>query len=298
MALYYDYAWHDLIVTELYLAFMTTLSSITPNPPAFREMMRSTNTIISGSTALHYLLRHPHSWYPSDVDLLVPAGQMDIVVNFICQLPGANVMWDVGDNEDVDDDDDDEEEEGNGYPQLFHIGFVRLVKVVTSMGHFDIMQSREPSAFNPIPYYWGTHVMNALTADQIYCAYPTFTFRQQGIVTIGQTLPRTMNIVTKYRQRGFHLYDSSQDAWEWKETCTHFVACAKRDRFFGDDDTLVLPIRKGRNDKEDSCEETVTESYITGWRLGGSACGNARCFIPSEATVCCMTRARDKVIYV
>lgn len=59
-------------------------------------MMHETGAIISGATALHFLLRQPCNWTPGDIDIIVPIGHFAQVVTFILNLPGAVIMCDIG----------------------------------------------------------------------------------------------------------------------------------------------------------------------------------------------------------
>lgn len=142
------------------------------------------------------------------------------------------------------------------------------------------MQSTEPSAFNPLPYYWGTHVMNALTADTFICPYPSLTFQMKGIVNHLPTPLTGIAVVDKYHQRGFQLHTSGTEFLDLSHTCADFSACSNRDRFFGDDETLIFPVFGTEDDRN------IDLTCTTAWRLGGKACGNKRCFIPSETTLC------------
>lgn len=272
LSLVHDSLWHELVQKELYLSFMALLSTFTPEPLAFRSMMRSTNSIISGSTALNFLLRQKADWTPGDIDIIAPEEEFNNLLHFIQQIPGAAVTLDV--------DDGDEE-----FYRGLHLGHRRLVKVETGQAKFDLMQSRGRSAFNPIPYYWGTHVMNALTADSLFCAYPTWTLQCEAIITgmLDRTPPRT--VVEKYKRRHFVFTTIANRKAPDPTSCADFTACAGRDRFFGDDDTLLLAIPH-ENGTADVGLHDGSQTHTTAWRLGGKACGNRRCFIPGDLKVC------------
>lgn len=113
------------------------LSRIVPDPSAFQGMMRRTRATISGSMALHYLLRFPNTRQPGDVDLIVPNHCYEEVVEFISSIHGANVI--------------------NEYPQNYPVsGFSHIFQVQTPLVKFDIIQSSEASPFHPLAFYYDT----------------------------------------------------------------------------------------------------------------------------------------------
>ena len=230
LALSYDVKWRHFVHNEIRLSYHRMLARFCPCPIAFREMMRKTHAIITGSTALHYLLRLPEQWTPGDVDIVAPPNHFDTVLKFIINLPDAAVLRVIG---------DDNEE----YNSLTDIGIIRLVKVVTPQAKFDIMKSATSSPFNPLPLYWGTHVMNALTGDSFCCAYPTLTLRRRGILRADVDLDiPTVTAVDKYHDRGFRFYSNARSCLNVGRTCLTCSACPHRDRFFGDKHCLVVPI--------------------------------------------------------
>ncbi|KAK7681745.1 hypothetical protein QCA50_015092 [Cerrena zonata] len=267
VALLYDGQWRRFVETELMLTFLKTLSKVTAQPVAFRDMMRLTKAIITGSTALHYILRQPVEWQPSDLDLIVPLQSFEIALSFIVKLPGAIVRFDSDD------------EANNAYPGLRR-GYTRMVQVQTTYGCIDVMQSSSRSPFNPLPSYWGTHVMNALTADSFICPYPKLTYRHIALVKHRSQHPTITAVEHKYRSRGFTLYTSTRQFANLSESCHDFSACSGRDRYFGDYETLIVPIWDVDYRANDWAEPEA--EFTTAWRLGGKACGNMCCFLPSR----------------
>ncbi|KAK7675916.1 hypothetical protein QCA50_021149 [Cerrena zonata] len=273
VALLHDPQWRPFVETELMLSFLKALSKITDRPVAFRDMMRLTKAIITGSTALHYILRRPSAWQPADTDVIVPRQSFETALTFIMQLPDANVQF------------DSDVEPNHVYPRLGQ-GYKRLVKVTTRYGVIDVMQSSSQSPFNPLPNFWGTHVMNALTADSFICPYPKLTYHRTALVRFRRQHPNASAMTHKYKARGFVLYASNRHLSDLTVSCAHFSACASRDRYFGDYDTLVVPIWDANYDVNDWAEPGA--EFTTAWRLGGRACGNTRCFLharPASSTV-------------
>ena len=138
------------------------------------------------------------------------------------------------------------------------------------------------SALYPVAHYWGTHVMNVLTADSFISAYPSTTINGVGYFTTTPKHDAVHAVIEKYRRRGFTLSDVRGDVLAASNGGECDAICANVDRYFGDDKCLVVPIGDGGYtwvEKKKQGAESV------GWRLGGEACGTGTCFLPSEFTV-------------
>ncbi|KAK7685931.1 hypothetical protein QCA50_010740 [Cerrena zonata] len=263
LGLYCDNGWRELVGIEMMLCYNALLASFTPNPASFRQMMSDTGSIISGSTALYLLLRQPCTWKPRDVDVIGVNEGYKTLLAFILSLPGAKVVSDSR-----------EQLEGDGPDSYPYEGLRRLVKVSTDMANFDVIESTGSVPSNTVVHYWGTHVMNALTADSIQCAYPALTLAHK-VIQVRYT--NATNPITKYKQRGFELIRKEFRAVNLSASCGHNVLCSSRDRYFGDEDTLVLPIpglvATGRERQMGS----GGPRRVSAWRMGGRACGTADC---------------------
>ncbi|KAK7677655.1 hypothetical protein QCA50_019346 [Cerrena zonata] len=272
VGLYHDRSWRELVTKEVALSFTSTLSTLTHDPAAFRDMMRRTNSIISGQTALYFLLREVRPWKPASTDLLTTPTYFETALTFISGLPGASITYDSAVH--------------NQHQLERTIPSLRMVRVTTPMAIFDITTSGEHSPFHPIAHYWSTLVMNALTADFVICAYPTLTFSRQGVIQFSHP---PSPVIEKYKHCGFTLSTGRREAWDLTQSCSDFVACGSRDRYFGDKATLVFPIFAGVGDVDHSVMEKPDADVTTAWKLGGRPCGNAGCFVPSERVVITMT---------
>ncbi|KAK7677653.1 hypothetical protein QCA50_019344 [Cerrena zonata] len=268
MGLYCDPDWHELVATDILLCYNTLLAMFSPDPVAFRAMMAETKAVISGSTALYFLLRQPSTWRPRDVDIIAVDGGYQKLLTFILSLPGAKVVSDTLDDTDG--------EEVDSYP---YGGLRRLVKVHTDMARFDVIESTGSVAYNAIVHYWGTHVMNAMTADSILCAYPTLTLAQKAIQV---RYAATGNPVAKYRKRGFKILDKDFRAVDLSMTCHNSVLCSSRDRYFGDEATLIIPVKGLLTSPGDAVVGESAPVRVSAWRMGGRGCGTSNCYLSSS----------------
>ena len=264
--LYRDKGWRAAVCKELSLALQHTLSMITLDPADFQSMLRSTRSIISGSTALYHVLRFPPTWRPSDVDIIVPNHRYAEVIRFILAMPGATII--------------------NEYPQEYEsarniTGFSHIVQVQTPRAKFDIIQSADRSPFYPLVFYYGTHVMNAITADLAICSYPSLTL--EGHAVLNPSRPRNDNstrlAIEKYIQRGFIFNNMDMPFTHFGQSCSTVITCPNRNRAFGDMYCLVTP-NSDRPIRETL--DLMDEHSTTSWRLPGAACGNELCYVPGQ----------------
>ena len=262
-AFYHDIGWRTEAGEELNDRYQELLGNFTEDASGFREMMRRTNCIISGSVALWFLMGSPKEWTPNDMDILVPQDTFLDVVQFLEGLDGAG-------------------------PHDFVIppdwpypveAYTARATIHTPRGRFDVLQSARESPLFPIPFYWSTHLMNALTSDALYCAYPALTLIRQGVYPGHEGQHIGGMAVEKHLARGFAVHYDRTEVGDGSAGCLGFVVCSRKQRFFGDDRTFVVPLGKG----------TVGDSVLwlgrvgtAAWRLGGKGCGNARCLQPTS----------------
>ena len=158
-----DSQWQCAVLETLNRDYTKVLEPFTPDPESFRSMLRETGAIVSGSTALWFFLRTRTAWKPGDMDLITPLATFGTVVDHVMSLPGAAEVYYKPDD----------------YRLLPGYGQRRRVR--TNGGYIDIVQSGTASPFTVVSGYWSTHVMNALTADAFWSAYPAHTIKMLGI---------------------------------------------------------------------------------------------------------------------
>ena len=264
-----DAHWHSSVLQALNRDYAAMLAPFTSNPAGFRNMLRDTGSVVSGSTALWFLLRKPTSWTPNDMDIVTPYSQYDDVLAYLMSLPGAVHVHYVPDD----------------YRYLPGYYGRRRIDIA---GHvIDVVQSRTESPFTVVTGYWSTHLMNALTADAFWSAYPSHTMRMTGIVNWTPKGGCYSIAMEKHQQRGFSLDSTSRPAIgvDLTSTCDGYIGCPRRDRVWGDEFTLKIPLlHSSASDLIKSLPGTLT----AGWYLGTSGCGNARCLLSSTYRSYCM----------
>ena len=251
-AFYHDELWQEQAAEELSDRYAELLVMFVDDADGFRQMMRRTNCVITGAAALWLLLGNPGEWKPLQLDVMAREDNFFNVVNGILKFKGTK------------------------YECFYEWvtpaeAYKSRAVILTPKGTISVSQSRYDCALCPIPFYWSTHLMNAVTGDALYCAYPSLTLRGMGVrpahVGESSTSPPAENI-------GFTIFDRGHDVRDGSKGCTGFVACGKRQRFFGDRGTFVVPLGKG------TVEEGIAPVGVMGtaaWRLGGKECGNVKC---------------------
>ena len=262
-ALEKDASWQPAVRLELKRAYDKVLSPFTDEPDVFRSVMRDTGSVISGSTALWYLMRMPDSWTPNDMDIVTPYSSFSDVLSYLMTLPGATLI----------------DEQADDY--RFLPGYCCRYRVRTTGGYIDILQSRTDSPLTVITGYWSTHVMNAMSADAFWSAYPSLTLAGIGIYNLTPEGGSYTYAVERHGQRGFRI--SSADDFvhdiDLGRTCDGYSACPRLDRVWGDEFTLKMPLT---HDSVGSLMDSLVGTHTVAWRLGTPGCGNFKCLLDTD----------------
>ncbi|KAI9059161.1 hypothetical protein FKP32DRAFT_1544252, partial [Trametes sanguinea] len=154
-------------------------------------VLRITNSIISGSAALHVLLST--AWSPSDLDVYAPHHSYKQVISYLRDAENYQVM---------------ESPDPSKYPYRGN-GFSSVTHLFRDGHEIDVIQSPTRSALHPLPHFWATHVMNYISADAYCVAYPRYTLTERGIlnpihlVQLQFPPPTTLSNIAKYTTRRF-----------------------------------------------------------------------------------------------
>ena len=256
-------------IAQLQDTFNRLVGFFLPDPQAFSDLLTDTGSVITGQAALWFMMRDERSPRPATLKLTCPLHEFDTVYAFLMQLPDATVHPYHEDlflsNEN----------------RVDYYGIRQRTCVKTAMGVIELLESESHTAFHPIPFQHGTHMMNALSPGHFISPYASLTLNK--IAFTPPLLIRHHNAElptvdsTKFRLETYPLAVSDVG-----KTCYFFPACSKRIRTFADEDCLTL-----------SFSTTPVETYhnipmdatCTAWRLGGEPCGNSRCFLEMERKI-------------
>lgn len=229
----------------------------------FRGALRSTKSVIAGSCVLNLLdIERAKYWTPNDLDIYCPSEYTLRMVWYLCQVEHYNVS-DVhissysGDS----------------------AGFKRVVHLEKEDRRIDVIQSATLSALHPIPFFWGTHLVNYISADSFCLAYPTLTLQGRGLlnpislIEYRYVRQRTLDVLRKYESRGydFRLHPTAWGADPTTE-CDGREGCPRAVRYFGDRCCLTGSLRVARDTLYIPSDPVDRPRTVRWWR-GGDACG-------------------------
>ena len=197
------------------------------NPKVLRAVLRQSNAVISGSTAL--LLLHPGRFLPNDVDFYVMQSGYHILMAY---------LQDCGYEIDLYHD--------SYYPtSLRQIRAIQVFRSNSSSQHINVIICEGPHVLSTISRFHSTLVMNYVSHYGVICLYPLWTMMNMGfIVTRGsdQSLAIEPHLL-KYIRRGFKL--SRTLGLGQRATSTHSENAIRN---LHDGDVLFIPFDSHADD--------------------------------------------------
>ena len=255
---------HNAIVTRV----ETAIRTFTPDYTTFMQMLIVHHVVISGSVALWVFL--PSSeWKPNDMDLYVPCRRVHGVLRCLRSLGYIPVKR------------PDAIVRETRYSSRSAIASV--TKVTNGDISIDVIESKSPSPFVPIFKFHITAVMNFISADGFFAAYPTLTTKRRAIfnsLRLPNGVPSTKTLLCykKYRERGYELAFTSvrwSDDEHHLHVCQRSSECPQTIRSTFDPGCLFTSLRIV--DKDNIVEDVVTprcfeDRRAVVWHVGGESC--------------------------
>lgn len=247
--------------------WLRALSRFVDSPVELCNLLRSTHSVVSGSTALHFILDSPRSWTASDCDLYVPFGASDTIQKY---LRGRESYEDPRGRSGKPDDYVKAIQNSRHNPSIHSV-----VHLYRSNGmKIDIIESTSTSALHPLAFFWSTHVTNYISADTLCVTYPSLTFNGRGCY-VPITHAAVDRALAKYEARGFRLTSFSSNVGP--EVCSLYPSllndcnknpnCPHQFRSFGDKWCLQFVF------DESSTNHDAADVPVPLWRYGGRECG-------------------------
>ncbi|KAH7918703.1 hypothetical protein BV22DRAFT_1024126, partial [Leucogyrophana mollusca] len=141
-----------------------TIKDYFRNPSDFISLMRTHGCAISGSVAL-YFFDPAGGWAPSDMDLYVPRRRSKRVLRYLTAAGYAPL---------------DRTHEVR--PQYgTECGVANVVTLCNGTCTIDVIIAVMNAAIAPIFRFHSTTVMNYISADGFFCAYPTLTSKKRAL---------------------------------------------------------------------------------------------------------------------
>ena len=220
------------------------------------EILRMCDAVISGDIALQIFLPETRAaWYPADLHVYVPTGYHNYMHRLL-RGQGYDMF---------------EEHLHKNCPQS-HSTVGRTAMYNKDKRIIKLTVSTTAAPFSPIFELENTAVMNLISYDRFYCAYPTLTFRglamiNNGPLYTGAFSMRTMQALLKYRARGF-VYIGCHNNSGISAPCV----CISR---LITDTTGIWWNRSGTVECDASPREIFQRFGVLNchWTLGGPVCG-------------------------
>ncbi|KAF8125576.1 hypothetical protein EV363DRAFT_1175684 [Boletus edulis] len=191
---------HKQGVATLFRGWLCTFSwGFFDDPIPFFDALVHSTGVVSGSGALRILFfMETYGWAPSDMDIYVPLGNVDIVTNFLIAAGYSEESVHRWAN--------------RGYADS-------SVQTVRTFKHhnrkIDVVESSNCSPITPILEFHITALMNYVTPFSVFSAYAGITSHRKAIIhpmvfhRVRLTLPTCM-VIAKYRERGLTILTTTQ----------------------------------------------------------------------------------------
>lgn len=231
------------------------LSTSVEDPSGLLSVMRDTNAVISGSTALSFFTG-PALFLPTDLDLYTPKGWSQQLQEYLTNVEDYQP---IPFTDDV---------------ATYYEGAISVTRMHRGSARIDVVEaSDETIATQPICDFWTPVLRNFIGFDRYSCAYPAAVEAKIAMVAYGhQQDEHILDVAWKYKKRGFHIeIECDPDSLHGGELCPSVW------RSFADElclkgvfdamlDTSATTSVGGLNTNDD---EVV-------WRLGGASCSGCQ----------------------
>ncbi|KAH7905652.1 hypothetical protein BJ138DRAFT_1017424 [Hygrophoropsis aurantiaca] len=222
-------------------------------------MLRTHSSVVSGSVALHYF-DPSERWRPDDMDIYVPAGRRKRVLLFLETAGyytvdrGRAIKPDYGDN----------------------CGVISVTTVCNGDKTIDVISSCSHISIAPIVRFHLSAVMNFLSADGFFCAYPSLTAERRAICNStpfghGQPSPSTVHAYVKYAHRGYTLRRSPLEFDNSDHICRRNMLCPLMVRNTFDAGCMVVYFRAGLTAVRQAAGVDIVK-YLVVWQMGDKDC--------------------------
>lgn len=189
-------SWRWLVQSFLSRKYQLALLPYITDPSSFRDVLRNSHSVISGSFALDFSLHG--TTRPSidvgDIDIYAGVANAITIIEYLRRQEGylAIPLSFLPCISFIDD---------------YDGGIAAVVRMLHPRGtKIDVICSSRISALHPLAFFWGTVVMAFLTSDGFCSAYQMLT--ECGIVCLNPSrdmTPRIRRCIKKYQRRGFTI---------------------------------------------------------------------------------------------
>lgn len=240
--------------------------------PGFNQLLRSTNSVVSGSIALQMVLPFVSTnWICKDLDIYVARSQDLAVISYLTKQ-GYGLLNIQGIR-----------------PSYSQSSIHTVVTLSRGEKVIDIIVAAKDIAIRPIFEFHSTLVMNFIAADYLFSAYPWMTSRFRGLhnplaLRDGKRVMGNLKAIAKYEWRGFDI-QNSPSAWDLVDSTSHNCGddtnCPQFSRNSIDGACLWMSLDAKRIPDEDD----RLGDPIAIWVLGGDLCDGTELKVPSSRLI-------------
>ena len=213
---------------------------------AFSDLLRKHGAVISGSLALYYLVPSEH-WFPNDMDIYVSYEEFPRFIHVVDTHPSVLFIRTPQSTVSTSD--------------SLDIAEVRRY-LTPSNRAVDVIRSRRSNPAFPLPAFWTSLLVNYVTPDSIFSAFPRMVFNGKGYIKEFGMTSRDEAAMLKYKARKFRGDESFSFAPElWGTWMDPFYW--QKD-FLSDRKALVVDLRRR------ACDPITPMPIIPipgGWKL-------------------------------
>ncbi|KAG1844559.1 hypothetical protein C8R48DRAFT_735493 [Suillus tomentosus] len=224
--------------------------------PTFIQLLKFTDSIVSGSTALNLIMPQSQHFATHDVDIYVTEKYEHVVVEYLKHQEEYTVADKINPKAEYDDS-----------------AIARIYKLENGGKKIDIIVTHRECAIAPVLQFHSTVVMNYITADDIVCMYPKWTCDRKGFINPrlymeDKTNLRTVEALMKYTKRGFRL--CAEPFQLGAHNCNRSIDCPHATRTTVDERMFNWNINNGI--AIGTAMMDCWEVPIIVWSLGGHGC--------------------------
>lgn len=268
-----------LAINRLTQDWVTMWSDIAGRRNRIIDVMRDTNSVMSGSAAVALLQRDPDAlWHPKGFDIFTPVAGFEtmclyLIDSLLCPVLGNDTR------------------PGGDTRGSLHaaMGITDARKLQCGITVINVYCVDGLSPLRPLPHFYATHLVNFVSADTFCIAYPDLFFSKRSLVKTTEDVSNAS--LKRWTDRGWNL---SQDAKTWRglstaisRDCAELDLCPRKLRWFLDGACCSMSFRKSGAHPtayapvplqlSHAASEAACGVWTTAWVWGGSACDNAAC---------------------
>ncbi|GJE97115.1 hypothetical protein PsYK624_133260 [Phanerochaete sordida] len=265
----------------------TFFECFTDEPKVFREIMRSTVTVLSGSACVRFL-RPTDDWEPGDFDFYCSYEGFPRFLAYVRGELGGRVV----DHEMV-----SLQDEIRGGPPtagraLVARGVCDRIRIVLDGVLLDVHRSATETPLTAVAHYTNTLLTNYVSADVFCIAYP-WTFDDAVCIMTDESTPDSRMQEDRYTERGFKVVHAARSYWvdTMKYSCVPHGYCPRTERWFGDNGCILM--RFGGREPDDG--RLVDNRFTAMWINGGYPCQTDTCTVVRHRAVTAVSTADSRI---